>query len=288
MVQEGGGGGALEPPGARGKGGAVLKVGLFGQGPGFWPFLGKKIKTKFSSKGGHMMTPVLVPKMPFSCCFFVVGPVGPVHAMGWPGNRVTGEPQPRGRGGFEKKRGGLYRPLSLLEQVSPSFFLAAFRTPWKGLWISIPSSVQVLLAFSAVKNTRDLFDHKPLPTNFLNGVRYLSIMWIVLGHVALFSKPGWSNAASNIDAILDNYAMVFIFGAFFAVDTFFFMSGFLQVRLAQWAWQRDILRSSSWCPMCCRVRAHGHPVNPGAAQDGWVLDFARPSTPSRQLRLSFV
>ena len=108
---------------------------------------------------------------------------------------------------------------SLLGQV-PNRATHSFPSP--------PFLAQVLVAFSAVKNTRDLVAHERMPTNFLNGMRYLSILWVILGHVAVFTKPGWSNI-SKVDEVLGNYSMVFLFGAFFAVDTFFFMSGFLQV-----------------------------------------------------------
>lgn len=40
----------------------------------------------------------------------------------------------------------------------------------------------------------------------------------------MFTKPSWANL-SRVDSILGNYSMAFLFGAFFAVDTFFFMSG---------------------------------------------------------------
>eukprot|EP01065_Artemidia_motanka_P025112 TRINITY_DN29_c0_g1_i3.p1 TRINITY_DN29_c0_g1~~TRINITY_DN29_c0_g1_i3.p1 ORF type:complete len:834 (+),score=192.25 TRINITY_DN29_c0_g1_i3:77-2578(+) len=65
-------------------------------------------------------------------------------------------------------------------------------------------------------------------TSFLNGMRVFSILWVVLGHVLVYpSAPGFDNMSELNKEYLPKFRMVFLGSAFYAVDTFFFMSGFL-------------------------------------------------------------
>eukprot|EP01063_Lacrimia_lanifica_P017458 TRINITY_DN24542_c0_g1_i1.p1 TRINITY_DN24542_c0_g1~~TRINITY_DN24542_c0_g1_i1.p1 ORF type:complete len:742 (+),score=293.26 TRINITY_DN24542_c0_g1_i1:48-2273(+) len=68
-------------------------------------------------------------------------------------------------------------------------------------------------------------------TNFLNGMRVFSISWVILGHVGFFMStniPGFDNAYSGaIVPVVGTYRSIFIPSTLYAVDTFFFMSGFL-------------------------------------------------------------
>eukprot|EP01063_Lacrimia_lanifica_P035549 TRINITY_DN6806_c0_g1_i1.p1 TRINITY_DN6806_c0_g1~~TRINITY_DN6806_c0_g1_i1.p1 ORF type:complete len:741 (+),score=252.57 TRINITY_DN6806_c0_g1_i1:70-2223(+) len=72
------------------------------------------------------------------------------------------------------------------------------------------------------------------PTNFLDGMRVLSISWVVLCHTLVYAPaimPGWDNRLSALLPLLDGYRSVLLTSGVFAVDTFFFMSGFLAVYL---------------------------------------------------------
>ncbi|CAF1347579.1 unnamed protein product [Rotaria sordida] len=70
-----------------------------------------------------------------------------------------------------------------------------------------------------MKNNSDSFD-------FLNGLRVLSLFWVIFGHTFVFN----ANFASNsIDALAwsQNIAFQLIVSGLFSVDTFFVLSGFL-------------------------------------------------------------
>ena len=94
-----------------------------------------------------------------------------------------------------------------------------------------PSPHMVFLAeFSAIKNLRRIFtmkqknDHETYP--FLNGIRVLSLFWVIIGHSLLFNLIYTSNVLVGL-SWLRNISMQFIFSAEFSVDTFFVLSGFL-------------------------------------------------------------
>ena len=87
---------------------------------------------------------------------------------------------------------------------------------------------ELLVAFSLSKNFRALFHHKQNKTNYLNGIRYLSILWIIFGHLFVFTKPGFRNLLAALPVFVDNYFFVVVSTSTFCVDTFFFMGGFLQ------------------------------------------------------------
>jgi peptidoglycan/LPS O-acetylase OafA/YrhL len=68
----------------------------------------------------------------------------------------------------------------------------------------------------------------------LNGIRTLSMFWIILGHVYLYGQsitPGQSNSANQYmtGGAITKFYFQLIPGAEFSVDTFFFMSGLLVI-----------------------------------------------------------
>ncbi|GAB5360867.1 hypothetical protein AAMO2058_000664300 [Amorphochlora amoebiformis] len=72
-------------------------------------------------------------------------------------------------------------------------------------------------------------------TEAMDGVRVISMCWVVFGHTFLwpyYSSPGWSNLSDVIpfvksNAVTATWSGQVIQSAEFSVDTFFFMSGFL-------------------------------------------------------------
>jgi hypothetical protein len=112
-----------------------------------------------------------------------------------------GEAPPRARPGMEKN------------VVIRAFSLVGSDGTWDKLW-QIP----------AYKNT-----------DCLNGLRVLSMFWVVLGHSFLMSEgiAGYenpqdiSNSAVNPNAAETDWKFMFVLNAQMSVDTFFFLGGFL-------------------------------------------------------------
>ncbi|CAF2794564.1 unnamed protein product [Rotaria sp. Silwood2] len=88
--------------------------------------------------------------------------------------------------------------------------------------------------FSAIRTLRHIFtiNRKGQENSlaFLNGIRVLSLFWVILGHSFVFSIFYTSNI---IDMLSDtrNFAFQLITSAVFSVDTFFLLSGFLTALL---------------------------------------------------------
>ena len=88
-------------------------------------------------------------------------------------------------------------------------------------------------AFSLVQNIPSILNPAS-KSNFevLDGMRAISIMWIILGHtIAMFSSIGLMNPAAVLPPLgflKEVYAQLLL-SSRFAVDTFFFISGFLVV-----------------------------------------------------------
>ena len=94
------------------------------------------------------------------------------------------------------------------------------------------SFVSKLLECWAIQDTfKQLFYPEVNPkhdTNLhvFNGVRFLSILWVLLGHQYLYRASFITNYI-EIPLILDDTILNFVAAGFFSVDTFFFLSGFL-------------------------------------------------------------
>jgi len=93
---------------------------------------------------------------------------------------------------------------------------------------NIPPSLK---AFSWQRNWKTLMERKDRPTNFLDGIRAMSYMWVVMGH-------SYSNANNlgtwyaNLNHVHEKvlhklWAVTFVTDAPFSVDTFFWLGGFL-------------------------------------------------------------
>eukprot|EP01061_Rhynchopus_euleeides_P001276 TRINITY_DN10906_c0_g1_i3.p1 TRINITY_DN10906_c0_g1~~TRINITY_DN10906_c0_g1_i3.p1 ORF type:complete len:530 (+),score=128.30 TRINITY_DN10906_c0_g1_i3:100-1590(+) len=86
-----------------------------------------------------------------------------------------------------------------------------------------------------------LFISPERPTNFLNGMRVFSIMWVILGHcVAYPTMPGLDNMEDVATEVATNYRWVIVESGLYAVDTFFYMSGFLATYLLMKSFPRTI------------------------------------------------
>ncbi|XP_029844649.3 nose resistant to fluoxetine protein 6 [Ixodes scapularis] len=85
---------------------------------------------------------------------------------------------------------------------------------------SIPANTRALLAVSEDK-TAESYNYR-----FLHGLRFFSLLWIVLGHTSIAFDPIVSRFV-NVLEMAGNWSFCVFSAAFLSVDTFFFLSGFL-------------------------------------------------------------
>lgn len=92
--------------------------------------------------------------------------------------------------------------------------------------------VRVALCFSLLGNTRSMLsinkdkNSDAYRFQFLHGLRFLSIVWIVIGHCYGMPSDVWSRLINNV-SLNDRWDVVIISAGFISVDTFFFLSAFL-------------------------------------------------------------
>jgi len=118
---------------------------------------------------------------------------------------------------------------------------------------------ELLHAFSFQKNWKALMERPERPTNFLDGIRALSFMWVVMGHSLStqgfngFSLRTYDNLSFvTNDAGSDWYFIFFNLAALFAVDSFFWLGGFLFAYLFSkklLKMKNPISKSYFWWPM---------------------------------------
>lgn len=86
---------------------------------------------------------------------------------------------------------------------------------------SVPSSTRTLLAVNTDKHS-DAYKLR-----FLHGIRFFSIVWVVLGHS--YSTFNFTNVSRLVNALHygDNITFCFIMAGYLSVDTFLFLAGFL-------------------------------------------------------------
>ncbi|XP_048774648.2 nose resistant to fluoxetine protein 6-like [Ostrea edulis] len=88
---------------------------------------------------------------------------------------------------------------------------------------------KLLLSFSAYSNGKKILStHRTSETlTALNGIRFLSISWVVLGHSYAFVLGTVSNSGPFLKDMLDRWTFQAISNALVAVDSFFALSGLL-------------------------------------------------------------
>lgn len=87
------------------------------------------------------------------------------------------------------------------------------------------------MIFSMYQNGKKLFSTSDSgnPMSFLNGMRFISIAWIIFGHTYLFGGISleYNDSLMPLLAVLKTYKAQLVHNAARSVDTFLFMSGLL-------------------------------------------------------------
>ncbi|KAL3870249.1 hypothetical protein ACJMK2_038326 [Sinanodonta woodiana] len=89
--------------------------------------------------------------------------------------------------------------------------------------------VQILLAFSMYSNAVKILSTKQAAGSLtaVNGIRCLSMFWVILGHTYVFGLGYVSNLGSFLPNMLNRFTFQAISNATVAVDSFFLLSGLL-------------------------------------------------------------
>ena len=89
--------------------------------------------------------------------------------------------------------------------------------------------IKIFLAFSAFTNASKLlsFNQAPGTLTSMNGLRVISINWVILGHTGLILLSAANNVGGYVQDALTRYSFQVLVNATFSVDTFFVMSGLL-------------------------------------------------------------
>lgn len=97
--------------------------------------------------------------------------------------------------------------------------------------------IAAVMPFSVVSNTRMMLrvatdkGSEAYCYRFLHGLRFLSIVWVVLGHCYGSPSDVWARFV-NLLVYADHWENTITAGGFISVDTFFFISGFLLAAVA--------------------------------------------------------
>ena len=124
---------------------------------------------------------------------------------------------------------------TVFETEEPSGLLEHNRTGrMTERWNIVKQSIfRVMRAFSFIKNVQKLLNTSTAKGSLacLNGMRVLSMWWIILGHVYLYCQAVLDNPWAALP-VTSRFTFQVIGNATFSVDTFFFLSGLLVAYLA--------------------------------------------------------
>ncbi|OQV21569.1 putative Nose resistant to fluoxetine protein 6 [Hypsibius exemplaris] len=107
----------------------------------------------------------------------------------------------------------------------------------------VPVYIRLILCFSLVDNTSRLFAPEAGELRYLNGIRVMSMWWVLLGHIHQLGEIFFSNRMDIIEN-LKGYPQQLILSAPFAVDTFFLLSGLA----VTYSLLRAVDQHKSWAP----------------------------------------
>ncbi|KAH8034023.1 hypothetical protein HPB51_019088 [Rhipicephalus microplus] len=127
--------------------------------------------------------------------------------------------------------------------------------------------LKYVTSFSALHNSRAIFTVKrqknagDFDLRFIHGLRFFSLVSIVLGHSYGIMSDVWSRTL-NLLILTEYYMSIFVTAGFVLVDTFFFISGFLMclvidkqhtngLRVFVFALIRRLVRKYLLMTICC-------------------------------------
>ncbi|XP_077501063.1 nose resistant to fluoxetine protein 6-like isoform X1 [Amblyomma americanum] len=103
--------------------------------------------------------------------------------------------------------------------------------------------LSVLKSFSVASNTRMMLhiarekSSDACSLRFLHGIRFFSIVWIVMGHCYCSPSDVWSRMM-NMVLYADQWQSMILTAGFIGVDSFFFLSGYLLISIV-WKQKRN-------------------------------------------------
>jgi hypothetical protein len=99
------------------------------------------------------------------------------------------------------------------------------------LFVFFAGFIPRLNEYSAISTLKRIFSFDRTHSTYssFNGIRAISLFWIILGHSFVFQLILSDNILHILDNLQNSYGIQLLLGAIFAVDTFFFISGFLAV-----------------------------------------------------------
>ncbi|XP_072152288.1 nose resistant to fluoxetine protein 6 isoform X2 [Bemisia tabaci] len=105
-------------------------------------------------------------------------------------------------------------------------WLRSYRGP---CYSTLNKGPRAILAFSAYSNAQRLFntDSQPDTISCINGLRFLSITWVCLGHRVKYTAQLPATNLTSLLQFIKNWPTMAILNATLAVDTFFVISGLL-------------------------------------------------------------
>jgi peptidoglycan/LPS O-acetylase OafA/YrhL len=98
-----------------------------------------------------------------------------------------------------------------------------------GIFFEMFNPLEFITAFSVFKNVGMILSTKQPPTAItsLNGIRVISMGWVILGHTFLWCYGITSNPLYVVTNVASRFSAQPIVNGYFSVDSFFFLSGTL-------------------------------------------------------------
>ncbi|XP_070533920.1 nose resistant to fluoxetine protein 6-like [Ptychodera flava] len=94
---------------------------------------------------------------------------------------------------------------------------------------------RILITFSVISNGRKILSATSGGSgtiSSINGIRVISMMWIILGHTFSFPAELFDNLRYIVDDVLKRRSILVIYAGIYGVDVFFLLSGMLVTYLA--------------------------------------------------------